>query len=247
MPRACHGWAETVAAYRLLDHPAMGEQERLSGHQRATRARLRAQDVVVLGPDTTCLDDGTTPPKQGMGTVKSHVREASLRHPTVALTPERLHRGGLERKVWPRPEPPVAQARHRHPRAAQARDRWREGSPRACEGQPRGPETRVVTVAERAGDLHAWWLEARRRAPGARAECISRAQCQRRIAHGPAPRDVGEARQKARTAGASTGEVTRQPPRPPRQATLSVAATRVLCSEARRLGGQRPPVAVVAV
>jgi hypothetical protein len=62
----------------------------LSGHTRATRQRIRAQEVVVLGPDTTCLPDGTTQPKAGMGTVKLKTREAYLRQPTGALTPERV-------------------------------------------------------------------------------------------------------------------------------------------------------------
>jgi Transposase DNA-binding len=42
IPRARHGWAETVAAYRFLDNPAIGEQELLSGHKRATLERMRA-------------------------------------------------------------------------------------------------------------------------------------------------------------------------------------------------------------
>ena len=36
IPRACHGWAETVAAYRFLDNPQVGLKEILSGHQYAT-------------------------------------------------------------------------------------------------------------------------------------------------------------------------------------------------------------------
>jgi hypothetical protein len=47
MPTACHGWAETVAASRLLDNPAIGEQEMLSGHQHATLERIRTQEVVL--------------------------------------------------------------------------------------------------------------------------------------------------------------------------------------------------------
>ena len=47
IPSACHGWAETVAAYRFLDNPAIGEQEILSGHIHATLARIRTQDVVL--------------------------------------------------------------------------------------------------------------------------------------------------------------------------------------------------------
>ena len=91
MPSACHGWAETVAAYRFLDNPAIGEQEILSGHQHATLERIRAQEVVLLVQATTFLNYGTTRQKPGMGTVKVKSREEYLLHPTVAFTPERIN------------------------------------------------------------------------------------------------------------------------------------------------------------
>ena len=47
IPTACHGWAETVAAYRFLGNPAIGEQAIPSGHQYATLERMRTQDVVL--------------------------------------------------------------------------------------------------------------------------------------------------------------------------------------------------------
>jgi hypothetical protein len=91
IPTACHGWAETVAAYRFLDNPGIGVQEILSGHTHATLKRIRAQAVVLLVQDTTFLDYGTTHPKAGMGPVKINTREAYLLHPTVVLTPERVN------------------------------------------------------------------------------------------------------------------------------------------------------------
>ena len=36
IPTACHGWAETVAAYRFLHNPRIDAQEILSGHTHAT-------------------------------------------------------------------------------------------------------------------------------------------------------------------------------------------------------------------
>jgi hypothetical protein len=117
IPPACHGWAATVAAYRFLANPAIGVQESLSGHTQATLQRIRAQEVVLLGHDTTLLHDGTTRPKAAMGTVKSKPRKASLLHPTVVFTPERGNLGGVGMKVWPRPEPPVAGQRKHTPLA----------------------------------------------------------------------------------------------------------------------------------
>jgi Transposase DNA-binding len=74
IPTAGHGWAETVAAYRVLSTPDLGVQAIWSGHTRATLERLRTQEVVWLGQATTVLNDGTTQPNAGMGTVKIHTR-----------------------------------------------------------------------------------------------------------------------------------------------------------------------------
>ena len=110
-----------------------------------------------------------------------------LRHPTVAFPPERVTLGGLGMTLWPRPEPPVAQERHRKPIAENERSRWRHGYQRACEVQPRGPDTLVVSGADREGAIQEWFLEALRRAPEARAEFSIRAKCTRRIGTGPPP------------------------------------------------------------
>ncbi len=69
IPRACHGWAETVAVYRFLGNPKVGLTELLSGHQQATLGRVQAEAVVLLVQDTTFLNYGTLQAKQGMGTV----------------------------------------------------------------------------------------------------------------------------------------------------------------------------------
>jgi hypothetical protein len=83
--------------------------------------------------------------------------------------------------------------------------------------------------------------------PGDGAECIIRANGNRRLAQETAPRYWWEDRQQARAAGRLTVDLTRPPGRPPRSATLSVAVKRVTCIGARRPGGRLPPVEVVAV
>jgi hypothetical protein len=127
IPRACHGGAETGAASRFLDHPAIGAQGVRSGPQHATLARIRVQAVAWLGQDTTLRDDGTPPPNSGLGPVKIKVREEYLHQPTVTCTPARMHRGVLVLKVWPRPAQPVAYERPRKPIAEKESDRWLQG------------------------------------------------------------------------------------------------------------------------
>lgn len=127
MPSAWHGWAETVAAYRFLENPAIGEREILSGHQHATLERIGAQEMVLLVQDTTCLHDGTTQHKQGMGTVRVKIRTEYLLHLTVACTPARVNFGVVGMQGWQRPERPVAQERTRKPSEAKESYRGLEG------------------------------------------------------------------------------------------------------------------------
>jgi hypothetical protein len=141
----------------------------------------------------------------------------------------------------------VGQERKRKPIEAKERARWLEGYQLACEVQRSCPDTLVVNVADREGDIHEWFLDAVRRVPEERAEFIIRAKCHRRLATGTAPRYLWEDMQQARAAGRLPVELTRPPARPPRQVTLRVAVTRVPFHGARRPGGRRPPVEVVAV
>ena len=158
IPTACHGWAETVAAYRFLDNPDIGVPEILSGHTRATLERIRTQEVVLLVQDTTFLNYGTTQPKAGMGTVKIKTREEYLLHPTVAFTPARVNLGVVGMKVWQRPEQPVAQQRKSKPIEEKESYRWLEGYQCACKVKQACSATLVVNSADREGDIQEWSL-----------------------------------------------------------------------------------------
>src|SRR5262249_23669395 len=104
IPRACHGWAETLAAYRFLDNPRVGLKEILAGHQQATLERLQGQEVILLVQDPTFLNYGTLRPRTGVGTVKERTREEYLLHLTVAFTPQRVNLGVLGLRLWHPPQ-----------------------------------------------------------------------------------------------------------------------------------------------
>jgi hypothetical protein len=247
IPTACHGWAETVAAYRFLDNSDIGVQEILSGHTHATLERIRTQEVVLLVQDTTFLNYGTTQPKAGMGTVKIKTREEYLLHPTVAFTPERVNLGVVGMKVWQRPEQPVAQQRKSKPIEEKESYRWLEGYQDACKVKQACPTTLVINLADREGDIQEWFVDAMRREPAQRAECIIRAKCNRCLAPGAAQRYLWAEMQQTPALGTLTIELARQPERPPRPVTLSITAKLVTFQGARRPGGKLPPVTISAV
>jgi len=247
IPRACHGWAETVAAYRFLDNPAVGFPEILSGHKAATLERIRSQAVALLVQDTSFLNYGTLQPKVGMGTVKECIGEEYLLHTTVAFTPERVNLGVLGAKLWQRPEEPVAHERARKPIEEKESYRWLEGYTLACAVQQACPQTVVVSVADCEGDIQEWFLDAMNRPAEERAEFLIRAKCNRRLAPGTAHGYLWEEMQAARPLGKLTFKLSRQADRPARRVTLRVKALPVTFYGARRPGGRLPPVQVWAI
>lgn len=247
IPHACHGWAETVAAYRFLDNPAVGCSEILSGHKAATLERIRSQEVALLVQDTSFLNYGTLQPKVGMGTVKERLGEEYLLHTTVVFTPERVNLGVLGAKLWQRPEEPVAHERARKPIEEKESYRWVEGYTLACEVQQMCAETVGVSMADCEGDIQEWFLDAINRPVQERAEFLVRAKCNRRLAPGAAHGYLWEEVQAARPLGKLAFQLTRQADRPARRVTLSVKALPVTFYGARRPGGRLPPVQVWAI
>ncbi len=67
IPLASGGWAETKAAYRLLDTEALDWRELLEVHTERTRERLQDQPVVLCLQDTTELDFTSQPGIAGLG------------------------------------------------------------------------------------------------------------------------------------------------------------------------------------
>ena len=67
IPLACAGWAETKAAYRLLDNPATEWREILEVHTTRTVERMVGQPVVLCIQDTTGLDFTSQPGIAGLG------------------------------------------------------------------------------------------------------------------------------------------------------------------------------------
>jgi hypothetical protein len=140
-------------------------------------------------------------------------------------------------KVWQRPEPPVAQQRKNKPMAEKESYRWLEGYHCACAVKQACPTTLVVNMADREGDIQEWFVDALRREPGSRAECIIRAKENRRLAPGATQRYLWAELQQTCALGTLTIELTRQP----------VTAKPVTFHGARRPGGKLPPVTVSAV
>ncbi len=96
IPVACEGWAETKAAYRLLDNPATDWREILEVHTQRTVERMQGQSVVWCVQDTTEADFTSQPGIAGLGRLSYDAQPGMLAHPTLAMTPAGLVLGTID-------------------------------------------------------------------------------------------------------------------------------------------------------
>lgn len=174
IPLASGGWAETKAAYRLLDNEALDWREMLEVHTRRTVERMRGQPVVLCIQDTTELDFTSQPGIAGLGRLSYDAQHGLYVHPTLAVTPAGLALGVLDAWMWargPKERPAVKES-----------TRWVEGYGIVADLAETVPDSRLVYVADREGDLRALMDTAARR--GYPADWLIRSRHDRNTADG---------------------------------------------------------------
>ena len=174
IPLACTGWAETKAAYRLLDNPATEWREILEVHTTRTVERMVGQPVVLCIQDTTDLDFTSQPGIAGLGRLSYEAQHGMYVHPTLAATPAGVALGVVDAWLWarkPKDQPDVKESR-----------RWVEGYEIVADWAATVPDTRLVYIADREGDLRALIDAAARR--GTPADWLIRSKHNRKTATG---------------------------------------------------------------
>lgn len=155
IPVASGGFAETKAAYRLLDNPALEWRELLEAHTRRTVERMQGHGVVLCIQDTTELDFTSQPGIAGLGRLSYEAQHGLYVHPTLVVTPQGLALGVVDAWMWarkPKSEPAIKES-----------VRWVEGYEIVADLAEQTPDIRLVYVADREGDLRALMDKAARR------------------------------------------------------------------------------------
>ena len=174
IPVASGGWAETKAAYRLLDNPALDWREMLEVHTMRTRERMAGHPVVLCIQDSTELDFTTQPGIAGLGRLSYEAQQGMYVHPTLVVTPQGVALGVVDAWMWARAPKGAATVKESV--------RWLEGYGIVADLAETLPATRLVYVADREGDMRALMDDAARR--GMPADWLVRAQHERKTAVG---------------------------------------------------------------
>lgn len=155
IPGACRGWAETMAAYRLLGNQAAAWEQLMGAHWHASEQRIAQHEVVLCLQDTTELNYNGQQTK-GLGPLSYEAQRGMYLHATYVVTPQREPLGAMDAWMWAR----QPKDEHGQRPGILESTRWVESWERMAEQAQRLPQTRHVSVSDREGDLMALMVRA---------------------------------------------------------------------------------------
>jgi hypothetical protein len=249
---SCHGWNETHAAYSFLDNAKVLPEKILCPHRTATQRRMLAHSVVLMPQDTTELDY-TAHPQQDAKCLNRKVRFGLYVHVQLAVTPARLNLGVVWTHSFDRSPESLGLSQSRSTLAIEDKDSycWLRGFRIACELQGECPETQVVSIADREGDIYELYVDHRDHI-GPRADFLIRVKLPRSTmdrdkAVGPnAYCKVLDELRSSPLLGTRTIDLPATPKRKARQARLEIRA-RTLTVKPPHAQGHLTPVIMNAV
>ena len=97
-----HTRKEIQACYRFFSNDLVTESKVIEPHLQQTQERVRQQPVVLCPSDTTSLNYTSRKTLKDSGYLSSNNAQGFFMHTTIAITPDRLHLGVVDQKLWAR-------------------------------------------------------------------------------------------------------------------------------------------------
>jgi hypothetical protein len=151
------GWAAAKGAYGLVEHPSADIRlsSLLASHQEQTQARMAAEPLVLLPQDTTGLNYSGLRQTTGLGSLGEGPGRGLWLHSLLAFRPDGVPLGVLHAQCWAR----SAEGSDTAQRNAQSLEekesaRWVETFRIAAQAARRMPQTQLVVITDREGDLY---------------------------------------------------------------------------------------------
>lgn len=238
IPQACNGWDETKGAYRFLENEDIEPNAIRQSHHQATLQRVQAHRVVLAVQDTSALNYSSHPATAGLGPIGSHSTKTIglLLHSTLAVTPRGQPLGFLHNAVRARNKRGVVRDRHQRKLVAKESYKWVE-SLKACQDlAPLCPETLLVNVTDREGDLYELFVQALSVESPSKVHLLVRARHDRKLED--RSRSLWQEVERQPVATTLEVRVGRRGDQPSRLAQLSVRFCAVQLRAPTRLSGQ---------
>jgi hypothetical protein len=187
IPQTFQSWKEIKASYNFFRNDLVSGEKLLAPHTEKTIERIREFPIVLLPSDTTEIDYTSKAAMKGKKRL-SNKKEGLWLHPTIAITPQRLMLGVVEANFWSR-QPKVLEdsstcrtARDKAPIEEKESYRWLKSYRRACEIAREVPETQIIHMTDREGDIIEVFAESvEQKQQGTHANFIIRSQYDRML------------------------------------------------------------------
>jgi hypothetical protein len=159
IPKACRGWSETLAAYRFFSNNSVTMQKILSPHKEATLNRIKEEKIVLMPQDTTEINFNLREEIQGMGLLSKDNQQGFHLHPTIALTPSGTCLGIVDSQTWVRESLGEKAKRAKKPIEEKESMRWLNSYRTCNEIAKQAPNTLIVNISDREGDIYDLFAE----------------------------------------------------------------------------------------
>jgi hypothetical protein len=154
IPGASCSWSETIASYRFFNNKDIDHERILSPHQDATLERIKQQSIVLIPQDTTEMNFSGRKGIEGMGPLCSESSQGFYVHASLAVTPERLCLGVVDVQTWSRESLGKSKDRNKKPIEEKESYCWVKGYEAANKIALAAPDTTIVSMADREGDIY---------------------------------------------------------------------------------------------
>jgi hypothetical protein len=189
IPVACQGAAETKAAYRFFANEQVVPEKIQEAHHEATIERMAQHSIVLIPQDTTVFNFSAQHERSDTGPTTKESAKGMYLHCAIAVTPEKICLGVISSKQWHREELQKLPRRKRTkkdlelPIEQKESYRWLENYNYANECALKLPNTTIVSITDREGDIYKIYEEANKvfTKEKARAHYLIRAKTDRKI------------------------------------------------------------------
>jgi hypothetical protein len=240
IPQACGPGPATQGAYRFFENDGIDSEAIREAHHQSTLERVSRAPIVLTLQDTSTLNYSTHPQTDGLGPIGTRRQKiiGLLLHSTLAVTPSGQPLGMLHTAVRARDPKAAGSARQRHakPTAEKESQKWLDSLSACQELAPQCPNTLLVNVADREGDLYDLFAQALAPTEEPRVHLLVRSKHNRRLAG--EDRRLWDAVGRQRSAGQLQVRVGRRGQQPARLATLSIRFREVTLQAPTRKAGQ---------
>lgn len=152
IPQNFQTWKELKSCYRFLSNSKTTPLKIFKPHRAKTLKRIQEHPVILCINDTSSLNYTSKSSMEGKGSIGRNINGFWI-HPTIAITPERLNLGLINLNFYTRDLPSDNTHRNNLPIERKESVRWLSSYQKVDELARDVPQTKLVYIADREGDI----------------------------------------------------------------------------------------------